>query len=380
MCPMNFRPVAVGMVLALALAPSAGAQVADHLQCYKIMDTSLVLKGTVDLTDTLSGTLAGCKVSSAKMFCMGTTKSNPHVMNITTPLVPLAYTGVDVPDDQARICYKASCPKLDPPEADQTVMDQFGQHTLTKLKTTMVCTPANLGTTYCGDGLINGAEDCDGSQLGGATCVTLGYGSGTLACAPGCGFDVSACIPGAFSASGQTLCYNAAGTVIACAGTGQDGEKRAGADLAYQDNGDGTVTDVNTGLVWEKQSDDGSIHDRDLLFTWANAPSHITALNSANFANHNDWRMPNIRELSSIVNYGAANPAVVTTAFHDNCFGGCTPLNCSCTAFFAYWSSTASTHLPNSEFTVNFTDGTSSVFTKNVSFTAAVRGVCGGPQ
>jgi hypothetical protein len=70
-----------------------------------------------------------------------------------------------------------------------------------------------------------------------------------------------------FPATGQTTCYDSAGTVIACAGTGQDGDIQAGATLRYQDNGDGTVTDKNTGLVWEKKSDDGGIHDMDNLYS-----------------------------------------------------------------------------------------------------------------
>src|SRR5262249_40844733 len=152
MSPMNFRPSAVVMVLGIALASSASAQVQDHLQCYKAKDLSLVLKGTVDLNDGLSGPLAGCKVSSAKMFCMGTAKTNPAFSTVRTAFTPLQYTGQPVPSDQMRICYKASCPKLDPPEADQLVTDQFGQHNLTKLKTSMVCTPANFGASYCGDG------------------------------------------------------------------------------------------------------------------------------------------------------------------------------------------------------------------------------------
>jgi Protein of unknown function (DUF1566) len=377
---MIFRRFAAVAAVALAAGAPAFAQVNDHLQCYKIKDTSLVLKGTVDLDDTISGALSPCKISSAKMFCTGSAKSNPTVFNITTPVTVLPHSGIEIPADQNRICYKVSCPKLDPPEANQTVTDQFGSHALTKLKTSMVCTPAVIGTGYCGDGTVSGDEQCDGTDLNGGTCVTAGLGSGTLACGPGCRYDTSGCTEGKFPASGQTTCYNATGGVIACAGTAQDGEKQAGATLAYQDNGDGTVTDLNTGLMWEKQSDDASIHDRDQLFTWANAPTHITALNSGGFAGHNDWRLPNARELLSLVDYGAANPAIETTAFHSNCFGGCTVSTCSCTAFFAYWTSTTVTNLPNSAFAVNFTDGTVGVFTKNASFTAAVRGVRGGPQ
>ena len=146
---MIFRRFAAVMVVVLAAGSSVFAQVPDHLQCYKIKDTSLVLKGTVDLDDALSGPLAPCKISSAKMFCMGSSKSNPNVFNITTPITVLPHTGLAIPDDQNRICYKVSCPKLETPEADQTVTDQFGQHALTKLKTSMVCTPAIIGTSYC---------------------------------------------------------------------------------------------------------------------------------------------------------------------------------------------------------------------------------------
>ena len=61
-----------------------------------------------------------------------------------------------------------------------------------------------------------------------------------------------------FPASGQTTAY----------GPGSDGDMRAGAALAYADNGDGTITDTNTGLMWEKKDDSGGIHDKDNTYTW----------------------------------------------------------------------------------------------------------------
>ncbi len=45
----------------------------------------------------------------------------------------------------------------------------------------------------CGDGLKQGSEACDGTQFGPATCVTLGYTGGTLACASDCGLNTGAC-------------------------------------------------------------------------------------------------------------------------------------------------------------------------------------------
>src|SRR5262249_8994911 len=46
----------------------------------------------------------------------------------------------------------------------------------------------------CGNGARDGSEQCDGTDLGGATCASLGFTpDGTLACTAGCGFDTSGC-------------------------------------------------------------------------------------------------------------------------------------------------------------------------------------------
>src|SRR5213076_3053147 len=94
---------------------------------------------------------------------------------------------------------------------------------------------------------------------------------GTLGCTAGCGYDTSGCKSQAFPATGQTTCWDSSGNVIPCAGTGQDGDIQAGAPLSYTDNGDGTITDDNTGLMWEKQSQDLSIHDVRNTYTWDRA-------------------------------------------------------------------------------------------------------------
>jgi len=46
----------------------------------------------------------------------------------------------------------------------------------------------------CGNGLREGTEQCDGSDLGGETCISRGFTSGTLKCTAGCMFDTSSCI------------------------------------------------------------------------------------------------------------------------------------------------------------------------------------------
>ena len=65
---------------------------------------------------------------------------------------------------------------------------------------TLACRPecvydfTNCNFDVCGDGVIGTSEACDGNNLGDNTCVTFGYDNGALACKPDCsGFDVSSC-------------------------------------------------------------------------------------------------------------------------------------------------------------------------------------------
>ena len=204
----------------------------------------------------------------------------------------------------------------------------------------------------------------------------------------------------AFPATGQTTCWNSAGTGIACAGTGQDGDIQAGATLRYRDNGNGTITDLNTLLTWEKKSDDGSIHDKDTLYTWVNAlGTFIPMLNNrcadettdctaggdaactgigngrCGFAGRRDWRLANGRELPSIINYENVNPAV-SSAFNTGCVPTCTVLTCSCTASF-YWSSSTFANGPSNAWSVDFFAGSVSGGGKSSLFLVrAVRGGC----
>ncbi len=47
--------------------------------------------------------------------------------------------------------------------------------------------------TYCGDNKRNGGEDCDGGELGGQSCKTLGFDAGTLTCNVGCTYNTTSC-------------------------------------------------------------------------------------------------------------------------------------------------------------------------------------------
>ncbi len=77
----------------------------------------------------------------------------------------------------------------------------------------------------------------------------------------------------------------------------------------FQDNGNGTITDNSSGLMW-MQDDDG-----EGMF-WEDALSHAE---NFEFAGHSDWRLPNAKELQSIVDYSRA-PSVTNSAAIDPLF------------------------------------------------------------
>jgi hypothetical protein len=87
------------------------------------------------------------------------------------------------------------------------------------------------------------------------------------------------------------------------------------------DNGNGTVTDQLSNLVWEKTPNTSA-------FTWEHALAYAENLT---LAGTSDWRVPNIKEIQSLNDFSAVNPAVNTSIF-------------STIGVKKYWSSTT---LPN---------------------------------
>lgn len=81
----------------------------------------------------------------------------------------------------------------------------------------------------------------------------------------------------------------------------------------FTDNGDGTITDDSTGLMWS-QDDSGSGMD------WESALAWVQQANESSYLGHDDWRLPNIKELQSIVDYtrapGATGSAAIDPVFH----------------------------------------------------------------
>ena len=91
----------------------------------------------------------------------------------------------------------------------------------------------------------------------------------------------------------------------------------------FTDNGDGTLTDTQSGLSWMRcalgQKWTGSAcSGTPETFTWDAAQGAAKSLNaSGGFASHADWRMPHIPELAMIVERQCANPRINLALFPD---------------------------------------------------------------
>jgi hypothetical protein len=101
----------------------------------------------------------------------------------------------------------------------------------------------------------------------------------------------------------------------------------------FIDNGDGTVSDMETGLMWQK----GTVC---CLNPWQQALAYCENLV---LAGHDDWRLPNINELQSIVDYAQYEPSINTAYFPDT--------------YGFYWSSTTNPNLQNRAFSIYFDNG-----------------------
>jgi len=141
--------------------------------------------------------------------------------------------------------------------------------------------------------------------------------------------------------TGQTKCYDTNGYQISCACTGQDGEVRAGVawpSPRFHDNGNSTITDNLTGLMWTKNANlSGS------TMTWYQA---IDFCNNLTLGGYRDWRLPNVTELESLTNDDEPNSA--TWLINQ----GFTSVQSN-----VYSSSTANAYDPSSAWYVHVDDG-----------------------
>gem|GEM_PF-2265499 len=152
--------------------------------------------------------------------------------------------------------------------------------------------------------------------------------------------------------SGQVRSFSHAGISLSSAMP-----ERGTAAHAFVDEGDGTVSDVDTGLMWQQQDDN-------TVCTWQEALAYCenSILNG-----YEDWRLPNVRELKSIVDHRQYSPSIDTSYFPK-------------TVSSYYWSST--TYAGNTEYAWNvyFEYGLASYGNKLDSrYVRCVRSGQGGP-
>lgn len=115
----------------------------------------------------------------------------------------------------------------------------------------------------------------------------------------------------------------------------------------WSDNGDGTTNDLNNRLMWAKCPDGQSGNNCEIgtaaNYTWSQA---LTAARNFRLGGYSDWRLPNIKELQSLVTYDTANPSI-----DDNLFPATPSQN--------FWSASTSTYITTYGYSwySNFDDG-----------------------
>jgi hypothetical protein len=146
-----------------------------------------------------------------------------------------------------------------------------------------------------------------------------------------------------------------------------------------------------TGLLWEVKTNDGGWRDEDWTYTWHNPKSldgnpgspgdtgtcdntlnaqpcnttnYVVAVNAAKLCGYSDWRMPSVKELESIVDYGRFNPAIDPDYFPY-------------TTSSYYWSGSVYSHSLDTAWDVRFSNGYVNLSSRNAN--SHVRLVRGGP-
>ena len=126
------------------------------------------------------------------------------------------------------------------------------------------------------------------------------------------------------------------------------------------DNGNGTITDLKTGLMWKQclEGVSGSSCETGLpdTFTWQQALQQPGLVNNAGgFAGYTDWRLPNVKELVSLVEEQCYTPAINSDRFPNTPSSG-------------VWSGSPYALYADSAWYVNFNYGDSGAYFRNSNY------------
>lgn len=115
-----------------------------------------------------------------------------------------------------------------------------------------------------------------------------------------------------FLQTGQTSCHDADGQNIECAGSGQDAESSRGTawpkprfEVMNVPDSSGIVTDLLTGIIWTRDANPG-----EFPMDWAEAHEFVSRMNHDREHGFDDWRLPDRRELRSLISHQTRNPAL----------------------------------------------------------------------
>ena len=213
---------------------------------------------------------------------------------------------------------------------------------------------ANTVPTYSISGAVSGAV------LSGVKITLSVTGSATATTNASGNYSFSNLVNGSYTVTPSMAGYTftPASSSATVSGANITGTNFSGsvASAALVDNGNGTVTDIGSGLMWQKATAPGT-------YTWQQALSYCENLSLAGYS---DWRLPNYNELWSLVDNSRHSPAI-------------DPLLAPYTVSDFYWSSTSDTIPPPNPDAAWFVDfdlgGWSYVMYKsNSCYVRAVRG------
>jgi len=113
--------------------------------------------------------------------------------------------------------------------------------------------------------------------------------------------------PHGYIQTGQMTCHDTQGKEIPCIGSGQDAEFKRGIpwlDPRFEGRDD-IVMDLLTGLVWMRNA-----NIAEYPLTWQESLDYISDMNIRKALGYDDWRLPNRRELRSLMSHQTRKPSL----------------------------------------------------------------------